>query len=74
MSDLGFPQDAIRVVDSIYTDVTTQIRTPTGISAPIPINRGTIQGDHLSPLLFLLYVEPVFTGCSLATEATNMDA
>lgn len=30
-----------------------------GLSDPVPIKRGTIQGDSLNPLLFLLYLEPL---------------
>ena len=30
-----------------------------GITKPIPIERGSIQGDTLSPFLFLVYVEPL---------------
>ena len=35
------------------------IKTPHGISPPIAVNRGTIQGDSLSPFLFLVYLEPL---------------
>jgi hypothetical protein len=59
MYDLGFPTDGIEVVKQLYTNMQTQVKTPFGMSAPIPVNRGTIQGDSLSPFLFLLYLEPL---------------
>ena len=58
--DLGFPTDAIEAVKHLYTQASTQIRLPSGGSTdPIPVERGTIQGETLSPFLFLLYLEPL---------------
>ena len=60
MYDLGFPTDAIDTVKNLYENATTQIKLPSGGSTkPIPVKRGTIQGDTLSPFLFLLYMEPL---------------
>jgi ribonuclease HI len=57
--DLGFPTDAIEVVKDLYMSAHTKIKTPYGSTPEIPIDRGTIQGDSLSPFLFVLYMEPL---------------
>jgi hypothetical protein len=59
MYDLGFPVDAIENIKNIYTDAHITISTPFGPTNPIPFDRGTIQGDTLSPLLFLIFIEPL---------------
>jgi hypothetical protein len=59
MYDLGFPADAIEVVKDLYVGATTQYKTPYGPTPPVQIDRGTMQGDTLSPFLFLLYIEPL---------------
>ncbi len=59
MQSLGFPEAAIRNIRSIYTNATTVIATPFGDTDPISIGRGTIQGDTLSPYLFLIFIEPL---------------
>jgi hypothetical protein len=59
MYDLGFPTDAIEVVKNLYSNATTYIHTPYGNTPPIKMERGTIQGDSLSPFLFILYLEPL---------------
>ena len=57
MFDLGFPTDAIDVVKNLYYQAHTRIRLPSGCTGDIPVRRGTIQGDTLSPFLFLIYME-----------------
>ena len=59
MHDLGFPIDCIEAVKDLYTDAETEFILPNGNTAPIKIERGTIQGDSLSPLLFLIFLEPL---------------
>ena len=62
MHDLGFPTDSIDVIRSIYTDAHTRIvlnPTTNLMTDPIHVGRGTIQGDTLSPLVFLLFLEPL---------------
>ena len=62
LGDLGFPADAIATIQGIYHDTSTSViinKTSVLRTAPIHIGRGTIQGDTLSPLMFLLYIEPL---------------
>jgi hypothetical protein len=55
----GLPQDAIDAICDIYTNVRTQVCVPAGTTAPISVNRGVIQGDVISPLIFNLFLEPM---------------
>ena len=59
MHDLGFLEDAIEVIAELYTDAITKIKLYIAETGLIKIERGTIQGDTLSPLLFLIVIEPV---------------
>ena len=60
MTDLGFPDDAVTLVGNIYSQsTTTYTGEHFGKTHPIPIQRGTIQGDTLSPYLFIIFLEPL---------------
>ena len=59
MQKLGFPNTAIKAVENIYINACTRIQTPHGQTGDIQIGRGTIQGDTLSPYLFLIFIEPL---------------
>eukprot|EP00983_Pelagomonas_calceolata_P026145 821650-Pelagomonas_calceolata.AAC.1 len=60
MHDLGFPTDAVDNVRNLYKEAHTRVRLPSGnFTNDISIERGTIQGDALSPFLFLIYREPL---------------
>ena len=60
MIDLGYPIDAVKLIGNIYSQSTTIfIGEHFGETKPIPIQRGTIQGDTLNPYLFLIFLEPL---------------
>jgi len=62
MHDLGFPIDCIEVIKDLikpYTDSKTSFVMPGGLTAEVDIQRDTLQGDSLSPLLFLIFMEPL---------------
>jgi hypothetical protein len=56
---LGIPECACANIAALYTKATTRILTPFGPTHDITVRRGTLQGDNLSPLLFLQYIEPL---------------
>ena len=68
LRDLGYPDDALQVVQGLYHNATTKVATPYGHTAPIRIQRGTLQGDSLSPFLFILYLEPLLRWLSVGAR------
>ena len=58
MKDLSYPQDVVALIGNFYSHSTT---TFTGEhvdeTQPSSIQRGTIQGDTLSPYLFIIFLE-----------------
>jgi hypothetical protein len=59
MWQVGYPRDAIAVVRSLYAGATTSVHSSAGTTHPIPVARGVIQGDGLSPLLFSIAIKPL---------------
>ena len=59
MEDLGYPWDVVELIGNIYTNSTTSFQSNHfGTTPPVHINRGTIQGDTLSPYLFIIVLDP----------------
>lgn len=59
LSRFGFGHNFIQLIKLIYTDPTASVYT-NGISSEyFPLHRGMKQGDPVSPLLFVLAIEPL---------------
>lgn len=55
----GIPEDFIKLITNIYTENEASISTTFGETKPIKIQRGVRQGDGLSPLLFIIILNPI---------------
>ena len=81
MKDLGYPEDAVMLVGNIYSQSNTIFTGEYfGQTQKISIHRGTIQGDTLSPYLFLIFLEPLLRwlqrekyGYTLRTSKTTIN-
>ena len=47
------------MVADLYTDAVTRIKLNFAVTDPIELGRGTIQVDMPSPILFLIFIEPL---------------
>ena len=66
LSHLGVPDSVVNLVKNVYTNATTEVRTPSGITPGIPINAGVKQGCPLSPILFNMCIEIILHAVSSA--------
>lgn len=56
---LGLPFNFIALIALLYSSPTARLRVNGSLSAPISISRGTRQGCPLSPLLFIIAMDPL---------------
>uniref|UniRef100_A0A8C5PWW1 Reverse transcriptase domain-containing protein n=1 Tax=Leptobrachium leishanense TaxID=445787 RepID=A0A8C5PWW1_9ANUR len=59
LSRLGLPDFYVNMVRALYSGMSAQVRVPGSSPIRFPICNGTRQGCPLSPLLFLLSLEPL---------------
>ena len=63
MHKMGFPDAWIDVIADLYDGATTKFLAAGGETDIIHIMRGTLQGDSLSPFLFIMCMEPLIRWC-----------
>jgi hypothetical protein len=80
MRQFGMPPTFVDTCEHLYCVSSTEYITPYGLTPSININRGTLQGDTLSPFLFTLFLEPFLRwltvggrGYRPGPPATNVD-
>jgi hypothetical protein len=80
MRQLGLPPTFVDTCEHLYGVSSTDYITPYGPTPSIDINRGTLQGDTLSPFLFTHFLEPFLRWLTVGSRgyrpgppATNVD-
>jgi hypothetical protein len=68
MRELGFPECYTQTCEQLYRESGTYYMTPHGNTPTIPIHRGTLQGDALSPFLFTIFMEPLLGWLSIGSR------
>ena len=53
---MGAPTYLVNNIKSFYSTLTLQVKTTDGLSQSVKISKGVLQGEPISPLLFILYL------------------
>lgn len=59
LRSFGFPMELITRLNLLYRGLTSRLLVNGQLSAPFPVERGIRQGCPLSPLLFVLAIDPL---------------
>ena len=68
----GINGKAWRVIKSFYSDPTAQVKVGNELTRAIRLQRGVRQGSVLSPLLFLLVMNPLLVTLANAEEGVSI--
>jgi hypothetical protein len=66
--ELGFPECYTQTCEQLYKVPGTYYMMPHGNTPTIPIHRGKLQGDMLSPFLFTIFMEPLLRWLSIESR------
>jgi hypothetical protein len=69
----GILTPIIDLIENMYKNCKTEIKTKGGIGVDIGILRGVKQGDPLSPLLFNICMEPLLEAVEENTEGLKIN-
>jgi hypothetical protein len=69
----GVPTPIVDLINNMYTNTTTKIRTGNQMGVEVKILRGVKQGDPLSPLLINLCMEPLIEMIEEQTSGVNIN-
>jgi len=72
MRDYGFQDSYIATCQQLYSDSHTYYMIIHGNTIPILIQRGTLQGDTLSPFLFTIFMEPLLRWLSVGSRGYQL--
>lgn len=72
LEKFGLGSQFIQKVKLLYHHSTAQVNCGGFLSDPFPISRGTCQGCPLSPLLFLLALEPLAAEIHQSTDIMDI--
>ena len=56
---MGAPESEVRMVEAMYENTKGRVVVGSGMSNEFQVNIGLRQGSALSPLLFILVMEPI---------------
>ena len=56
---MGAPESEVKMVEAMYDNTTGKVVVGSGKSNEFQVNIGLRQGSALSPLLFILVMEPI---------------
>jgi hypothetical protein len=59
LQNMGVRGNVFRVIQSMYINATVCARTSTGLSKEVPVKKGVLQGNSLSPTLFNIYINDI---------------
>jgi hypothetical protein len=68
MRDLEFPECYMKTCEQRYKVSGAYYATPHGNTHTIPMHRGTLQGDTLSPFLLTIFMEPLLRWLSIGSR------
>jgi len=68
MKEYGFKDSYIATCQQLYSASNTYYMTIHGHTIPLPIYRGTLQGDTLSPFLFAIFMEPLLRCLAVGSQ------
>lgn len=74
MYQLSVSPKLIRVIKSLYDAATIQVRTQTGYSSEVEVSEGVLQGEILSPLLFIIFIADIIPYfCARGVRGININ-